>query len=399
MARFVKPGERQNPLTMIWETFLSLDKFTKFFVIFSILVVASTAYIVNNRLSLNQGASLGLIDFKSYFPNMDIFSKYYLEGKNTINPNSPARAVLWFEPQDQWTYKMYNSSPSDSIARCHYDVLSWWDDGFLRYTKTHDECPGHSPTDIIYDPPIIFLPRMWNGSDLWSLTSSSSATYLVNGSVACQGMINYTGKILGTDSLGIHWNTTQTTNWISGNVPGNCATGAVTHWKEDYWLTNGMSFENTVARGLKRSMGGNSDITSDNWDVTFDKWQLLPWITPTIAPTNTPTPTLTIRTSATPTPAVIKDLIAPKISITIPLNGAMVMAGSKIAISASASDNVGIKKVMFYVNGSLVCSISSNPYSCNWIVRPGRGASYTISATAYDLSNNTASASIVVRAR
>jgi hypothetical protein len=51
-----------------------------------------------------------------------------------------------------------------------------------------------------------------------------------------------------------------------------------------------------------------------------------------------------------------------------------------------------VSKVEFYVNGSLVCTDTTAPYSCAWKVPAKTRTSYTIEARAYDAAGNTASA-------
>lgn len=57
------------------------------------------------------------------------------------------------------------------------------------------------------------------------------------------------------------------------------------------------------------------------------------------------------------------DTIAPTVSITNPANGAIVARKSTVTITATASDNVGVTRVDFLVNGALQCSDTTAPYS------------------------------------
>lgn len=57
MAKFVKAGSRQNIISALWDTFVSQDRFTKIYIVFALLIVAVTPFIVSNRLTLIQGAS------------------------------------------------------------------------------------------------------------------------------------------------------------------------------------------------------------------------------------------------------------------------------------------------------------------------------------------------------
>jgi hypothetical protein len=283
MAKFVtkKDNYLQGLFRTFTDTFSSLDKFTKLFIIIAIIIVVVTPVIVNNKQVFQEHAAGITYDLKAYYPNPNLFKTNYLEGKNYVKPATPTRSVLWFESQDQWSFKQYNYAPTDVNSRCHYDLLSWWDDGFFRYTKTYNGCPGVTPNEIVYESPIILLPRFWNSSVPWSYTGQATAKYYQNGVLKCQGINSYTSQVIGLEQItptekGIHWKTTQTTKWTSGNVPGGCYAGYTTHWQEDYWLTDILPVQNgVVAKALKRSKGGNLDIPSDSWDIWFDKWSPL----------------------------------------------------------------------------------------------------------------------------
>ncbi len=89
------------------------------------------------------------------------------------------------------------------------------------------------------------------------------------------------------------------------------------------------------------------------------------------------------------------DTVAPSVSITNPTNGANLAIGSSVLFSATSSDNIGVTSVEFYVNGSLLCTDITAPYSCNWSV-PNTLSSYTLMAKAYDTSSNMSQTSISV---
>lgn len=124
----------------------------------------------------------------------------------------------------------------------------------------------------------------------------------------------------------------------------------------------------------------------------------LPTAIPTPLPTATPTPRPTATPTFLPTPTPIPpDTTPPTVSITSPKNGASVKRGKNLSITASASDNVGVIKVQFLVSGSVICIDTTSPYSCNWQVPNKNGATYTLTAQAYDAAGNAASNSITVK--
>jgi hypothetical protein len=98
-------------------------------------------------------------------------------------------------------------------------------------------------------------------------------------------------------------------------------------------------------------------------------------------------------------PVSVVDTTPPTVAITSPINGSSVSRGTTVTISATASDNRSVQKVLFYVNNVLKCTDTTSPYSCKWPVPSQRGVQYTLKATAYDTSNNTASATSVVTSK
>jgi hypothetical protein len=88
------------------------------------------------------------------------------------------------------------------------------------------------------------------------------------------------------------------------------------------------------------------------------------------------------------------DVTPPSITISSPLSGVSV-AGS-ILIKGTASDNVGVTKVYFYVNGMLYSTVSSSPFTFLWTTLGKANGSYTLMVKAFDAAGNTRSASITV---
>lgn len=92
----------------------------------------------------------------------------------------------------------------------------------------------------------------------------------------------------------------------------------------------------------------------------------------------------------TPAPS---DITAPTVSVTAPANNATV--SGTINITASASDNVGVTKVEFNINGDLVSTDTTSPYSYSWNTTSFPNATYQISAKAFDAANNSTTSSII----
>ena len=93
------------------------------------------------------------------------------------------------------------------------------------------------------------------------------------------------------------------------------------------------------------------------------------------------------------------DNTPPTVSITSPANGSNVVRKSIVTIAASASDNVGVARVEFLVNGALQCTDVSTPYSCNWRVPAAPNKTHQLQARAFDQAGNSATAAIQVTSR
>jgi hypothetical protein len=91
------------------------------------------------------------------------------------------------------------------------------------------------------------------------------------------------------------------------------------------------------------------------------------------------------------------DTTAPTVSVTAPAAGATVSGTT--TISATASDNVGVTSVGFYVGTTLLGTDTSSPYSYSWATTSYTNGAYSISAKAYDAAGNvgtSASVSVTV---
>ena len=89
------------------------------------------------------------------------------------------------------------------------------------------------------------------------------------------------------------------------------------------------------------------------------------------------------------------DWFLPELSITSPSAGSIV--SGRTTISVSTSDNSGISKVEFYIDGSLKNTDSSAPYSFTWFTYRATNWKHTITVISYDNFGNSNSASMTVK--
>jgi len=100
----------------------------------------------------------------------------------------------------------------------------------------------------------------------------------------------------------------------------------------------------------------------------------------------------------TVTPRVV-DATAPVVKFTAPLTGALLTTGTKVTLAATATDNRGVARVEFTVNGVLKFSDTTNPYSLIWSVPSGKGITYTLRARAFDAAGLFSDSIITVKSK
>jgi chitinase len=89
------------------------------------------------------------------------------------------------------------------------------------------------------------------------------------------------------------------------------------------------------------------------------------------------------------------DTMPPSVAITFPQDGAIVVRRSLVTILASASDDVAVAKVEFYLDGNLRCLAAILPYICPWTVPAKRNRRYAWWAIASDASGNARTSALV----
>jgi thermitase len=109
--------------------------------------------------------------------------------------------------------------------------------------------------------------------------------------------------------------------------------------------------------------------------------------TPTATPPPAPTPTAMPPPAPTPTATPSAgDKTPPQVALQRPGQGQTVKGS--VATGASASDNVRVIKVSFYVDGVLYKTDTSAPYSASWQSRKWSNGLHAITARAVDAAGN-----------
>ncbi|MDY7227760.1 Ig-like domain-containing protein [Hyalangium rubrum] len=88
------------------------------------------------------------------------------------------------------------------------------------------------------------------------------------------------------------------------------------------------------------------------------------------------------------------DSVKPQVQLTSPAAGATIVGA--ITLSATASDDVNVFKVEFFLDGLLIAVDSAPPYSVSWNSNTVGNGSYTLTARAHDTGCNSSTSSVSV---
>ncbi len=88
------------------------------------------------------------------------------------------------------------------------------------------------------------------------------------------------------------------------------------------------------------------------------------------------------------------DVSNPTVSITSPANNTIVTTEDFVTVSATASDNLGVARVAFSLDGTLIKNVYLPPYSFTFLNFPS--GTHSIEARAYDAQNNATTSTISV---
>ncbi len=292
----------------------------------------------------------------------------------------------------------------------------------------------NEPENDIWNNRIAQQPVVDTGTAIATAVHSSSPGTLVTvGSLFADGMKMWLNA--GLDYYSPHWydymsggdycmichNYSYYSAWgvtkpivVGEFYSGTSATTPTSSNRYDYWYNNGYAgawawslFPSHTSDGLQIDFTAATNFASQHADIgPIAGFSSTP--TPTQAVSLTPTPAISQAPSSTPTPSPSltpvptvgsNDATAPTVTITSPLAGSTVAVRKNVTIQATASDNVGVSRVEFYINGTLTCTDISSPYSCSWKVPGSKNRTYKLSAKASDAAGNNSTSSISVTAR
>lgn len=227
-------------------------------------------------------------------------------------------------------------------------------------------------------------------------TGTAVSSHPVNGSA-----INFIGV---TKAMGVA---------IFDAFSGSAAWTPPSGWTEDYDVYAGLArlaVDHKIVTSNPGTLTGVTDTNVSSWAALVAYFRVPPGEDPT-TPYATTIDTGSLsngshtisavatdaggnQTTATITVTVLNDAGPPTVSITAPADGDTV--SGLVDITATAADDVGVTRVDFAIDGSVLTSDTTSPYSMGWNTFGVTEGSHTITATAYDAAGHSTSATITV---
>jgi parallel beta-helix repeat protein len=273
----------------------------------------------------------------------------------------------------------FDSNKSDGIS-------IWMRGGSLQnMTMTSNSFTNNSSNGIFVE---------WNSGNLNAISASQNC-FSGNGGSTIYDQSGHMSPVASSGSCtpaGSGNNTKDTTPpQVSITAPGNGSTvkGTVTltATASDNVGVTGVQF---VLNGSNYgSKLGNAPF-STQWDTTTVANGSYQWnaIASDAAGNTTTSATIMLNVNN-------PDTVPPTVQITSPANGSKV--SGTVAVTASASDNVGVAGVQFSLDGSaLGAEVTASPYSYSWNTSGLAVGNHTLTATARDAAGNRSTSSVTV---
>ena len=231
--------------------------------------------------------------------------------------------------------------------------------------------------------------RIAVGTDPWGYaTGGEDRDYgdFLTGVVTANATV---AAVIGSSANGTPSTTSTTTVSISSPTTGSTLQQTVT--VSATASTSTTRIDLALDGALVGIFGGN--VAQFPWDTTASSNGTHRWIAKAYGSSGASV--ISSPVDVTVSNAITSDTTAPVVSITQSPNGSSVVRKTEYTIRATASDNVGVTRVEFYVSGSLKCSVTVAPYACQWQVPAANGKVYSLQAKAYDAQGNVGFSNIV----
>jgi hypothetical protein len=261
------------------------------------------------------------------------------------------------------------------VVSYHTNVGHYSEDDFY-FNSAYDNAPLHglaststSPNGVYaYGPSGTFPTQLWNASnyyvDVVFTTQATKITPTVVSTTPTSGAIGQAVNIAPTATF--NENVASSSIAFTLTAPNNSA------------------------------VAGNVSYNTTTFTATFTPGAVLAAATTYTATVSGATDSSgTMMTSPYSWTFTTVDAVPPTVTMTAPANGSTV-SGASVAVSATASDNVAVRDVQFFLDGNtLGSSITQAPFSITWDSTSVVNGSHTLSARATDTAGNTATSNSV----
>jgi Big-like domain-containing protein/calcineurin-like phosphoesterase family protein/fibronectin type III domain protein len=241
-----------------------------------------------------------------------------------------------------------------------------------------------------------------DGAAFTACSSPTSYTALTNGQHTFQVSATDPAGNVDPTPAGFTWTVDIVTPTVSSTVPTTNATNVppITTVVANFSEAINPATITTSTFTVKKKQGGSPVSATVTYDPTTNKATLQP--TSNLAAQTAYTATITGGASGVKDLAgnslvanfswnfttSILDTTPPTVTLTAPTNGAKVKGS--VTLSATATDNVVVASVSFLVNGAVVGTDTTSPYSFVWNSGSLADGTVNIQARAVDPSNNAA---------
>ncbi len=277
-----------------------------------------------------------------------------------------ARATFSGETAAGWQQVLFTTpvaitANTTYVASYHTNVGNYAVNNSYFKTAGMDNAPLHAPTDGLYGANGIYA---YSGSSVFPNQTYQSSNYWVD--------VVFNG---GAD-------TTAPSVAIASPSAGATVSGSAV-------AVTASASDNVGVAGVQFKLDGvnlGAEDTATPYSITWDS---------TTATNGSHTFTAVARdaagnttTSAGVTVTVFNDTTAPTVSMTAPAGGSTV-SGTTVAVSATASDNVGVAGVQLLLDGAaLGPELTTAPYQISWNSTTQPNGAHTLAARARDSAGN-----------
>lgn len=306
--------------------------------------------------------------------NYTAFIAYQLPNGNWVNGPSVDYTVGGTTPSDTTAPSVSLSAPGNNASVTKGDGVA--------IAATASDNVGVAKVEFLVDGSVVSTDTSSPYGYSWDTTSANAGNHTIVAKA-----YDAAGNVGTSSTVNVTVAAPQPTISATATLNGDKATLS--------WTTTGANpAEWTVARDGTDSGGygaWSENVPGDRRSHTFNYLRPGDTYTLTVSAADGRTASA-IVTVPTTEPA---DTTAPTTSITSPANNSSAVIGNAVTITANASDNVGVSKVEFLVNGVVVATDTSAPYSYTWDTSGKTAGNYALTTRAYDAANNTGSSSSV----